>query len=142
MNSMLGGKVMAVSSDDRIKFTVPLVPPSVNTYVRHVWRGHHVAHYRTHDADAFMAAVQVLAQGRFLPRGEYGIKLVIYLGRGQRIDIDNAPKCILDAMKGTVIHSDAAVKHLEIDIGRDPKNPRTEIEVWRNPATRKEESIR
>lgn len=117
-------------SENRIKFTVPLVPPSVNTYVRHAWRGRHVAHYRTHDADAFMAAVQVMAQGRFLSKGEYGIKLAVYLGRGQRMDIDNTLKCILDSLKGKVIHSDAAIKHLEIDLGRDPEQPRTEIEVW------------
>jgi Holliday junction resolvase RusA-like endonuclease len=110
--------------------SVPLIPPSVNHYVRHVWRGTKVSHYLTDEAQGFKTAVQILSKDALLPVGEYGVRMRLYLGKGQRGDIDNFPKCVLDALKGQVIASDGMVKHLEVDINRDWDNPRTEIEVW------------
>jgi Holliday junction resolvase RusA-like endonuclease len=113
-----------------VSFIVPLTPPSVNHYVRHVWRGTHVRHYITDEAQGFITAVQIMANGKLLPVGKYGVRLRIFLGKGERGDIDNFPKCVLDALKGHIIHSDGAVKHLEVDVDRDADKPRTEIEVW------------
>jgi Holliday junction resolvase RusA-like endonuclease len=119
---------------ERIHFTVPLVPPSVNSYVRHVWCGHRVQHYLSKEAVAFKEAVVVCSGGQVLtPSGYCGVHLTIYQKRGQKGDIDNYPKAVLDGLKGQVIGSDAMVKRLVVDLDRDGENPRTEIEVWRLP---------
>jgi Holliday junction resolvase RusA-like endonuclease len=112
---------------------VPLVPPSVNHYVKHVWRGTSVRHYVTKEAEAFKFAVSyaVAQEGlELLPEGHYGVALTIYLGKNQHGDIDNFPKLPLDAIKGVLIPSDAMVKQLRVELDRDWDNPRTRIEVW------------
>jgi Holliday junction resolvase RusA-like endonuclease len=114
-----------------VRFTVPLVPPSVNHYKLPSRDG---GYYLTPEATAFKDAVALLSGGQHLVAKRYAVNLAIYLGRGQRGDIDNFPKCVLDGLKDYVIGSDAAVKRLLIDLDRDAHNPRTEIEVatqWR-----------
>jgi Holliday junction resolvase RusA-like endonuclease len=114
-----------------VRFTVPLVPPSVNHYVRHTNDGQHIL---TPEAIAFKDAVAIFSGGEHLAAKRYAVNLAIFLGKGQRGDIDNFPKCVLDGLKDYVIGSDAAVKRLLVDLDRDAHNPRTEIEVstqWR-----------
>jgi Holliday junction resolvase RusA-like endonuclease len=114
-----------------VRFTVPLVPPSVNHYKMPRKGG---GYYLTPEATAFQDAVALLSGGQSLVARRYAVNLAIYLGRGQRGDIDNFLKCVLDGLKDYVIGSDAAVKRLLVDLDRDAHNPRTEIEVatqWR-----------
>jgi crossover junction endodeoxyribonuclease RusA len=113
-----------------VSFTVPLVPPSVNSYVRHS-RGRH---YVTAEAKAFKEAVSVIAAvtGSRLsrPTSEYSVVVFIWLGHNKRGDIDNFSKVLLDSLVyAGVIHSDAAVTELTLRKGRDAQNPRTEITV-------------
>lgn len=115
------------SPRNTVKISVPLVPPSVNAYVRHTRSGRH---YVTGEAKAFKAAVQVLSRGASVPATGYAVQLAIYLGKGQRIDVDNAAKLPLDALVAAgVIGSDAWIERLTIEKFRDWENPRTEIEV-------------
>jgi crossover junction endodeoxyribonuclease RusA len=109
-----------------VRFTVPLIPPSVNHYVKHTRNGRH---YVTAEAKAFKEAVAIFAKGR-VEADEYLVVSIVWLGAGQRGDVDNFPKVVLDALVDAgVIHSDAAVREIRFRKERDPKNPRTEIEV-------------
>ena len=110
-----------------ISFTVPLVPPSVNHYVKHTRSGRH---YVTKEAIAFKEATAIFARGKSISAKRYQVEIGVFLARGQRGDGDNFGKCILDSLVAAgVIHSDAAVKKLTIEKDRDWKNPRTEITV-------------
>jgi Holliday junction resolvase RusA-like endonuclease len=110
-----------------VRFTVPLVPPSVNMYVRH-GGGRHII---TPEAIAFKDAVAIFSGGQSFDTKikTYAVALSIFLGKGGKGDIDNFPKCVLDGLKGHVIGSDAGVKRLLIELGRDWADPRTEIKV-------------
>lgn len=108
-------------------FTVPLVPPSVNHYVKHTRTGRH---YVTKEAKAFKEAIVLLAPRNSQPAKRYRVVLSVFLGAGARGDVDNFGKCPLDALVSAgVIHSDAAVESLTINKFRDKENPRTEITV-------------
>jgi Holliday junction resolvase RusA-like endonuclease len=116
---------------ETIRFVVPLTPPSANHYVRHVWTGRRAKHYQTAEAVAFKNAVRFCANGQRLSFScrRCAVRLAVFLAKGERLDIDNAPKLCLDGLKGAVIATDAIVKHLEIDLDRDWQQPRTEIEI-------------
>lgn len=114
---------------------VPLVPPSVNHYVKHTRRGFH---YITKEGKAFLSAVGICARGRSVVQGperewrkqRYGLEALVYLGHDQRGDGDNFWKVIADGLvKAGVIHSDSAVSDWVMRKRRDRKNPRTEIRV-------------
>lgn len=110
-----------------ITFTVPLVPPSVNHYVKHTRSGRH---YVTAEAKKFKEAVAIFARGRSVVAKEYEVQIGIYLPKNGRGDIDNFLKVTLDALvSANVIHSDAHIKDLAISKFRDAENPRTEITV-------------
>ena len=114
--------------ESQVWFVVPLVPPSVNHYVKHARSG---IHYVTKDGLAFKEAVFICAQRRQVVKCKaYSLEATVYLGKKQRLDGDNAWKCIADGLKeAKVIHSDAAVKRWLLVIERDWHNPRTEILV-------------
>ena len=112
-----------------VKFEVPLVPPTVNMYVRHLRSG---KHYVTDEAQAFKDAVALLSAGQHVDERAKAVKvwIEIYQGKGDRGDIDNYPKCVLDGLKGCVFKSDAMVKIMVVHLHRDVQRPRTVIEVW------------
>ena len=110
-----------------VSFTVPLVPPSVNHYVKHTRSGRH---YVTKEAIAFKEAVHIFAAHLPEPAERYEVILHVYLGKGARGDADNFGKCALDALASAgVIHSDSAVDIFTVKKSRDRKRPRTEITV-------------
>jgi crossover junction endodeoxyribonuclease RusA len=113
---------------ESIQFEVPLVPPSVNNYVRHTRRG---IHYKTRAAGAFEDAVAICSRGQEVRKSKaYRVKVSVYLGFNQKGDVDNFGKVVLDSLVRTrVIKSDAAVTDLWLSKGRDADNPRTEITV-------------
>jgi Holliday junction resolvase RusA-like endonuclease len=85
--------------------------------------------YVKEEAKAYKAAVAVLAPKDHVPE-PYRVRIEIYLGPGQRGDVDNFAKVVLDGLVGAgVLRSDAAVEELTISKARDRNNPRTEIEV-------------
>ena len=112
---------------EAIQFTVPLVPPSVNHYVKHTRRGFH---YVTAEAKSFKSAVRLFARGRVVTAKKYEVEFTVYLGFKKRGDADNFSKVILDGLaEAGVIHSDTAVKRCISGVDRDRRNPRTEITV-------------
>jgi crossover junction endodeoxyribonuclease RusA len=112
---------------DALTITVPLVPPSVNHYVKHTRQGRH---YVTREGRAFKEAVALFARGRQVRAKRYELEAAIYLGHGQRGDGDNFWKVIADGLVDAgVIRSDAAVTDWILRKRRDRGNPRTEITV-------------
>jgi Holliday junction resolvase RusA-like endonuclease len=111
-----------------VRFTVPLIPPSVNHYKKPRGRGY--GFYVTKEAEAFKAEVARCCGGHSVTSERYQVSIRIFLGGGQRGDIDNFAKVTLDSLTAAgVIESDARVDQLEMFKARDAKNPRTEIEV-------------
>lgn len=111
---------------DAVRIIVPFTPPSVNHYVAHS-RGRH---YVTKQGVAFKNAIAFYALGQSLPPAKhYSVTVAIFQAKGERGDIDNYPKCVLDGLKGVVFKSDAQVKRLLLTVDRDAANPRTEIAV-------------
>lgn len=124
-----------------VSFTVPLVPPGVNNYVKHTRSGRH---YVTAEAKAFKDAVVILARGHFVIGRDFEVEATIYLGHKQKGDVDNFAKLILDALADAGVFqkanlrrplvtptmlSDAHVSDLILRRRRDAENPRTEITV-------------
>jgi len=108
------------------KLQVPGTPPSVNSYVRHA-RG---VHYRTTGAKDWDEDVAICAKGQRVRAKGYHVTAVIYLGAGQKGDVDNFAKALLDSLvRSGVIDTDAKVMELWLRKGRDAKFPRTMIEV-------------
>jgi len=114
---------------EEIHLTIPAIPPSVNMYVRHTRWGHYV----TEEAKTFQTYVALAWAGAgFIPpkAKKYAVKIMLYLGTGKKLDVDNAPKVILDSLvRCQAIQSDAWVTRLVVEKQRDRKNPRTEIAV-------------
>ena len=107
---------------------VPAIPPSVNNYVRHSRSG---IHYKTREAEAF-AEMVVLAARENRDQKVEAVRVVIAvcLGPGNRGDIDNFPKVVLDSLvRCKAIRSDASIEKLVLVKTRGPK-PKTE--VWVN----------
>lgn len=113
-----------------LDFCVPLIPPSVNHYVKHTRDGRH---YVTAEAKAFKQAIPICARQRFVRHKYYSIEIYVNIGPGQKIDLDNCSKVILDGLvEGGQIHSDAAVTGLFMHKKRvaAPAHVRTCITVW------------
>jgi crossover junction endodeoxyribonuclease RusA len=119
-----------------ITFTVPLVPPSVNHYVKHTRTGRS---YITTEATAFKAEIAFYARGMALSAKTFSVRIAVTLPKGARGDVDNFPKLCLDGLadcgmflnrKGERV-SDAYVRHLVVDLDTDsrPDEGRTVITV-------------
>ena len=105
-----------------LRLAVPMLPPSVNRYVRHTRSG---AHYRSSEALRWEAAVAIATQGndarawRDLLRGLgpsqtrwlcWEVYVEYTIGPGSRGDVDNRGKCVLDALQAFgMIHTDDRV---------------------------------
>lgn len=107
--------------------TVPLVPPSVNHYVKHTSSG---KHYKTAGAIEFQNAVSLLSRKQKVRGNAYKCEIWVYLGKAQKGDVDNFAKVVLDSLvKAEVIDTDAKIINLHLYKRRDIKKPRTEIVV-------------
>jgi Holliday junction resolvase RusA-like endonuclease len=118
-----------------MKFSVPLLPPSVNHYKQPRRGG---GWYRAADAIAFVDAVCIMARSAGCQRitGNYfELELTFYLGpgrnRGQN-DLDNYSKVAIDALvRAGVIKNDARVFDLHLHkrfVGTD-REERTEYSI-------------
>lgn len=111
-----------------LDFFVPLVPPSVNHYVKHTRTGRH---YVTSEAKAFKAAIPICAGQKQVRHKWYSVEIYVNLGKKQKIDLDNCAKVILDGLvEGGQIHSDAAVTLLCLHKKRNHLQEGTSITVW------------
>jgi len=79
-----------------------------------------------------MAAVPICAKQRQVRYDWYAIEVYVNLGKGDRVDLDNCAKVVLDGLvKGGQIHSDSAVTCLTLHkTRRYGLPPRTCITVW------------
>jgi crossover junction endodeoxyribonuclease RusA len=111
-----------------IEFSVPLIPPSANHYVKHTRTGRH---YVTSEAKAFKEAVALCGRGRSMRATAYSVAIAIFLGKGQKGDLDNFAKCCLDAIVDAgIIDTDAKVNSLALSKTRRVQDPHTEIRIW------------
>jgi Holliday junction resolvase RusA-like endonuclease len=106
-----------------LSFTIPLVPVSVNHYKVRTRKGHT---YVTEEARDFKEALAIFARGGFVEGKSFYVSLTITLGEGDRGDVDNFSKLVLDGLAecgafrdidGREL-SDNCVTHLEIKIDR------------------------
>jgi crossover junction endodeoxyribonuclease RusA len=99
---------------------LPLLPPTVNHYVKHTRTGRH---YVTGEAKAFKEAIALASRGRTLEFKYYTVAIGIGLGPGEKGDIDNFAKVCLDGLRDAlVITTDARVTRLEMNKFRLPDN--------------------
>jgi len=106
---------------------VPLTPPSVNHYKMRTRKG---VTFVSKEAKAFKDAVAIFARGQVVKGERYWVAIDVFLGKGQKGDLDNFAKCVLDGIaEAGVIHSDAAIEHLVMSKARDVEKPRTQITV-------------
>jgi len=137
----------SIEWNNSVSFTVPLTPPSVNHYKVPVWSKPRAYQPRklgfrlTDEAKAFRDAVVIFAkQMTVIPddilelirkkrKVAYRVEIDVWLGKGQRLDADNAGKICLDALENAgVIHSDAYVETCVLNIHKDERNdPRTKF---------------
>jgi hypothetical protein len=78
-----------------ISFTVPLIPPSVNGYARHTKAG---GHYQTAKALSFKEHVMFQARGCRVIAKAFKVEIGVFLGKGEKGDVDNFPKLVMDAL--------------------------------------------
>lgn len=117
-----------LAEGDVVEIIVPLLPPSVNHYVKHTRNGRH---YVTEEAKAFKSALGLFAKGQRIRLAAYYIEIWLNFGKGRRMDLDNAPKVILDGLvEAGVIHSDAAVTDLSLHKRRNLTKESTQITIW------------
>src|SRR5690242_16125618 len=105
------------ASSAKVRFTVPMVPPSVNHYKKP--RGNGYGFYVTPEANAFKCAVSHFApeadQWDGYSGAEFFVTLHIYLGPKQKGDVDNFAKVCLDSLVAIkLIKTDAKVTRLMI----------------------------
>jgi len=123
--------------EQSVSFTVPLIPPSCNHYVKHTRSGRH---YLTPEATKFKADMQHFVGFQHVVGEYFTVEATIYLGAKQKGDVDGFAKVLLDALadlrvfrtvkKGLAVAvSDAHVFDLHLRKRRDVANPRTEITV-------------
>lgn len=115
---------------NEVRITVPFEPPSVNHYKKVNYRGGKMNWFLTKEATAFMDALYLLSRNMGLRAETYEVEFCVYQGKGERGDVDNYSKCVLDGLvKAGIITTDSAVTDLRISKRRDWKSPRTEIIV-------------
>lgn len=78
-----------------VKFTVPLVPPSVNHYKVRYRNGRTVV---SKEAIAFKGAVALFIRGEYVQAKRFSVTIRITLGKGDRGDWDNFPKLVGDGL--------------------------------------------
>lgn len=114
-----------------IRIEVPLTPPSANHYkipTARIHRDGRRIFQLTPEAKAWYAAIAVLARGKVAKGDRHRVEFAVYRGKGERGDLDNYAKCILDGLvKAHVLKSDDSVVEMHTYKERDPDNPRTEI---------------
>lgn len=119
-----------ITAKQRVRFTVPGIPPSVNHYKMRTRRG---VTFVSKEAKMFKSEIGYAVIGAGVNAVEaktFVVGLKIFLGKKQKGDVDNFCKVCLDGLKEAgVIYSDAAIIKLTVEKFRDLRNPRTEFEV-------------
>ena len=121
----------------KIQFSIPLLPPSVNHYVVHGGGFHR----KTAEAKGWESAFPLFSRQQFVVGSAFAVTVWIYFGPKDRGDIDNFSKLILDciAKSGMLVDekgnrlSDAKVieLHTFLRSGKEDRKlgPKTEIMI-------------
>jgi Holliday junction resolvase RusA-like endonuclease len=115
-----------MSKTERVSFIVPLIPPSVNHYKTRFRNGNTVV---SKEAVAFKDAISLIARQRYVIGKKFAVDMLIVLGRGDKGDVDNFPKLVLDglAQYGAFQHpngkalSDAHVCQMNVEVDRETR---------------------
>jgi hypothetical protein len=115
-----------MSNLERMSFTVPLIPPSVNHYKTRFRNGRTVV---SQEALAFKAELALAAKHQYVVGKEFSVDMLIVLGKGEKGDVDNFPKLVLDGLaacgafqsrKGKGL-SDATVSRMGVKVNRNSR---------------------
>jgi len=111
--------------ENRLIFSIPMLPPSVNHYIEHPAKG---IHKKSPAAKAweqdFLAMLPAAARGEYVTGNRFSVTLRFVPGPGDRGDVDNRNKLVLDCCaaagmfrdpKGRQL-SDAWVKKLTVEL--------------------------
>lgn len=123
-----------------LTFTIPLLPPSVNHYVKHLANGIHV---KTAAAKAWENDFPIFSRGQYVvsESQRFAVTLRYRMGPGDRGDVDNFNKLPLDCLsKAGMLRSrkldwlsDAWVKRMTVEILDSDEDralgPQTEITI-------------
>lgn len=117
----------------RVNFTIQLTPPSANHYKvptrRELDDGRRIFTY-TPETKAWFDAVAYAVRGKTIAGDRLCVEFCVYRGKGERGDLDNYAKCILDGLvKAKVFRNDDSVVEMHSYKERDRDNPRTEIQI-------------
>ena len=74
-------------------FCVPLIPPSVNHYVKHT----HTSHYVTEEAKAVQRQLR-FSLNKQVPHEYYAIEIYVNLAKGQKVELRESSKVILNRL--------------------------------------------
>jgi Holliday junction resolvase RusA-like endonuclease len=119
-----------VNEPNRLQFEIPMLPPSVNHYVQHKAQGVHV---KTAQAKAFERDFPLFSRGGFVIGEQFSVVFHFVPGPGDKGDVDNRNKCLLDCIakagmlrnrKGKEL-SDAWVKRMVVEIHDSAEERRT-----------------
>lgn len=101
----------------RLSFTIPLTPPSVNHYVEHIQvraRGGHMKtlHIKTREAQAWERDFAIFARDMYIvsQSGRFAVTVDIFFAPHETGDVDNFPKCVLDCVAHRHMLRDADLK--------------------------------
>jgi Holliday junction resolvase RusA-like endonuclease len=125
-----------------LTFILPMLPPSVNHYIEHPAKGVHRKSATTVAWERdFNAMLPANIRGEYVTGNRFSVMLVFIPGPGDRGDVDNRNKLVLDCcakagmmrnQKGEQL-SDAWIKHLIVEIRDFPKDrqrgPETHITI-------------
>lgn len=115
-----------------IHISIPAIPPSANHYKSVTKRGHW---YRTTESEDFAYKLALAARqysNQKIEAEEVHIRL--FLGKGDRMDVDNCAKLPIDSLvRCGVIRSDASITRLVVEKFREPDHPRTEMWIRGEP---------
>ena len=117
--------------DVAVNIEIPLIPPSGNHYKIPTSRlrndGRRIFKL-TPETKAWFDAIAIFAQGKTIGGDRHRVEFCVYLGKGQRGDIDNFCKTLLDGLvRARVLQTDDSVVEMHVYKERDPDRPRTQI---------------
>jgi hypothetical protein len=127
--------------NEQVKITIPMLPPSVNHYVKHFFQRGKQRHVKTDHALAWERDFGYFVQGQYVIGKKFQVSLTFRMGQGDGFDVDNLNKCTLDcAAKAGVIRnkkgewlSDRWFKRMSVEILDSDedraKGPQTQIVI-------------
>lgn len=130
-----------MQEETQLKIVIPMLPPSVNHYVKHfIVRGQQ-RHVKTPEAIKWGEDVMTFARGGYITGKRFAISLRYRMGEGDGFDVDNLNKCTLDSIaaagcirdpKGARL-SDRWFKRMQVEILDSKQDraqgPQTEIVI-------------